>query len=211
MDIVSQQPDKDRERTCRYRPQTSGRRSGRCTNPDVSCCRTLTTSAARGRCRIWASRRSPPPAPALRGRSGVRQSRHPGGRVAASHRALRRGRSACQRRFRGRLCPQAGEGRGSRRAGGQDRRGRVVDRGFHRRCGQAALRARVRDRAHQGGALGDRRRWERRSFDRPLRGFSGRAGRSQAGDRPVDRLCRGGRGLSLCAGHQDQGARSRRS
>ena len=31
------------------------------------------------------------------------------------------------------------------------------------------------------------------------------------GDRPVDRLCRGGRGLSLCAGHQDQGARSRRS
>ena len=36
--------------------------------------------------------------------------------------------------------------------GGQDRRGRVVDRGFHRRCRKAAVRARARDRAHQGGA-----------------------------------------------------------
>ena len=37
--------------------------------------------------------------------------------------------------------------------GGPDRRGRVVDRGFHRRCGQAALRTRLCHRAHQGGAL----------------------------------------------------------
>ena len=106
--------------------------------------------------------------------------------LRASHRAVRRGRSARQRRFRGRLCAQAGESRRQCRARGQDRRRRVVDRGFHRRCGKAALRTRVRDRAHQGGARGDRCRQQRRVADRPLRGLSGRAGRSEHGDRPAD-------------------------
>ena len=38
----------------------------------------------------------------------------------------------------------------------RDRRGRVVDRGFHRRCRKAAIRARACDRTHQGGAARDR-------------------------------------------------------
>ena len=78
------------------------------------------------------------------------------------------------------------------RARGQDRRRRIVDRGFHRRCRQAALRARARDRAHQGGARGDRCRQQRRVADRPLRRFSGRAGRSGHGDRPAEAYAEAG-------------------
>ena len=139
------------------------------------------------------------------------QSRHARGRAAASHRALRRGRSARQRRFRGRLCPQAGESRRQCRARGQDRRCRVVDRGFHRRCDQAAVRTRARDRAHQGGARGDRCRQQRRVADRPLRRLSGRADRSRHGDRPVDRPMRKPARIVSMRRASRPGSRSRRS
>ena len=80
---------------------------------------------------------------------------------------------------------------------------------FDRRCRQAPLYERgLRDRAHQGGAGGDRCRQQRRSADGPLRGLSGRAGRSRHGDRPAQGLFGSRRGLPLRAWHQDQGADS---
>ena len=107
--------------------------------------------------------------------------------------------------FEGGFAHEAEKVGGQCRARGQDRRCRTVDRGFHRRRRKAALRARPRDRAHQGGAGRDRCRQQRRAADRPLRRLSGRPRRSRHGDRPAQGLCGCRRGLPLRARHQDQG------
>ena len=136
----------------------------------------------------------------------VRQSCHRRGRAAASRRAVRRGRPAGQRRFRGRLCRQGGE---SRVNVARAVKTGVAGLSIEDSTGDAAkplVRARARDRTHQGGAARDRCRQRRRAADRTLRSLSGRAGRSEPGDRPAEGLCGRRCGLPLCTGYQDQGA-----
>src|SRR6202171_3000248 len=71
------QPKLSREVSCRSQHRTSAPHSGNCTKPAASCCPTLGMSAAHGRCSIWDSRRSPPPAQASRGRSERRTTASP--------------------------------------------------------------------------------------------------------------------------------------
>ena len=135
---------RERERPCRSPQRTSARHSARCTKPAASCCPTPGMSAAPGRCSISASRRSPPPARALPGRSA---------RPTTASRWMRSARistALCgavdlpvNADFEGGFAHEPEKVARQCRARGQDRRRRAVDRGFHRRQGQAALRARA--------------------------------------------------------------------
>ena len=124
----------------------------------------------------------------------------------ASRRALRGGRYSRQRRFRGWIRARAGQGRRQCRTRGQDRRRRAVDRGLHPRSRKAAFdRALAIERIRAARA--------RRSMPTTAASCSPAAARRflvgqndlEAGDRPAHRLCRGGRGLPLCARHRDAG------
>ena len=139
-----------------------------------------------------------------------RQQGYGGRCLQPSHRDLRGRRYPRQRRFRGRLCARAGQGRSECRARGEDRRRRPLDRRFYGRRRKAVVRSRAGDRTHQGGAQGDRRRQFRRPAHRPLRSVSARAEGFESGDRPAHGLRRGRRRLSLRAGHFNQGRNFRR-
>jgi len=112
------------------------------------------------------SRRSPRPVPVLRVDRQGRQPRHPGRRVGASRRAVRRGDLLLTPISRA-VCHEPEQVGANVARSGQDRRGRIVDRG----CPPATppgrcTMARPRDRAHQGGARRDRCRQQRRAADR---------------------------------------------
>ena len=132
-------------------------------------------SAAPRRCSISASRRWPPPAPALPGPSARPTTTSPSTTSAIiSPRSARRSIMPVNADFEGGFAHEP------------DKVGVNVARAV--KTGVAGLsiedstgdnakplyRSRARGRAHQGGAQGDRCRQQRRAADRPLRGVSAR-------------------------------------
>ena len=121
----------------------------------------------------------------------------------AHRRAVGRGLGAHERRLRGRLCRRARRRGGKRAAVRGNRRVRPVDRGLHRRQGQAALRLRPGGGAHQGGAGGHRQGRRRRAADRAQRGLHPRQARHGRDHPPAQGLFGGRRRLPLRAGACD--------
>ena len=83
----------------------------------------------------------------------------------------------------------------------RDRRVGPVDRGLHRRPGQAALRLRPGGGAHEGGARGHRQGRRRRAADGAQRGLHPRPPRPRRDHPPAQGLSPSRRRLPLCAGH----------
>ena len=124
------------------------------------------------------------------GGGGRRRRHHARPGDQAHRRIVGRGLGAHERRFRGRLC-RCARGRGGKRAAVRgNRRVRPVDRGLHRRQGQAALRLRSGGGAHQGGARGHRQGRRRCAADRAQRGLHPRQARHGRDHSPAQGLFR---------------------
>ena len=136
----------------------------------------------------------------LAGRRGV--ARHD---ARASARAVGRRRHSGECRFRRRLRRRSGWRRRKRAAVLRDRRRGIVDRGFDRQSGQAALRFRSRGGARARRARGDRQGRRRRGVHRAQRRLHPQSPRSRRDDPAAQGLCRCRRRLPLCARHQDAG------
>ena len=160
-----------RERPCRSRQRTNAPRSARCTSPAASCCRNpWDVGSARALPHLGFKAIASTSA-GFAWSIGKADNRVTARRGAASISPRCAMRSICPStpisRAALRIEPEKVAANVARAR--QDRRRRIVDRGFHRRCGKSALRTRVRDRTHQGGAGSDRCRQQRRAVDRPLR------------------------------------------